>query len=67
MTENMIYPNLRTAKTIAQQMKWKHMKCKRCGAELPRYPSYSEHFEEKICSECGYVHRKLRPFKKVRE
>lgn len=53
----LIYDNFRCGKCIIQELEWQNLKCRRCGAELPKYPKYdSKKNELKTCEKCEETH-----------
>ena len=53
MTE-LIYDGFRSGKCIMQEIEWQNLKCRNCGAEMPKYPKYDNTKNEiKTCSRCG--------------
>lgn len=61
---------LRTGKTLYNRLQWETGKCNNCGADLPRYSSYTNDMNEmKKCSECDEIHLylKYKPIKLIGE
>lgn len=56
MTEKQYLRGNDFARSLADEIHWSSMRCKRCGAKLPKYPQYTDSGEYKICKKCGYSH-----------
>ena len=53
MTE-LIYNDFCSGKCIMQEIEWQNLKCRSCGAEMPKYPQHDKNkIEIKTCPKCG--------------
>ena len=65
---NDIYSAFRSGKCIMQELEWMNLKCKDCGADMPKYPYYDTNGNEiKICEKCGRKEILIRDFKRLKQ